>query len=143
MNPTYRRILYAIFYELIAILVVGPGLAYFLDHSMAETLPLAVVMSGIALTWGFCFNFMFESWEAKQVKKGRSFMRRVAHALLFEGGLVFILVPLMAWWLNTSLIEALLADLVVLIFFLIYSFVFTYGFDRVFGLPAAHNELAK
>lgn len=139
MNPTKRRILYAVLYELIAILSVGPGLGYLLGKSMVETLPLAVVMSLIALSWAFVFNFMFEFWEAKSVKKGRSFLRRLVHAILFEGGLVFMLVPLMAWWVEKSLLEALMAQLAVLFFFLIYSFIFTYFFDRIFGLPAAHN----
>lgn len=139
MSPIKRRILYAVLYEVIAILSVGPGLAYLLGDSMGETLPLAIVMSLIALSWAFAFNFMFELWEAKSVKKGRSFLRRLVHAVLFEGGLAFMFVPLMAWWLKTSLLEALMAQLAVLFFFLIYSFVFTYFFDRIFGLPAAHN----
>ena len=49
--------------------------------------------------------------------------------------LVLFLVPLMAWWLDISLLEALIADLAILAFFFVYAIVFTWAFDRVFGLP--------
>ena len=68
---------------------------------------------------------------------GRSLARRVAHGVGFEGGLVLWLVPLMAWWLDISLWHAFLADLGILAFFLVYTVVFTWVFDRVFGLPAS------
>jgi uncharacterized membrane protein len=61
----------------------------------------------------------------------------MAHSTGFEGGLVVVLVPLMAWWLDTSLWVAFVADLGVLLFFFVYSFAFTWVFDRVFGLPAS------
>jgi uncharacterized membrane protein len=80
---------------------------------------------------------MFERWEARQSRKGRSVLRRLVHSSGFEGGLVVMLVPLMAWWLGTSLWVAFVADLGVLAFFFVYSFVFTWVFDRVFGLPAS------
>ena len=51
--------------------------------------------------------------------------------------LVLILVPVMAWWLNITLLDAFLLDLGFLAFFFIYTVVFTWVFDRVFGLPQA------
>ena len=43
----------------------------------------------------------------------------------------------MAWWLGISLVEAFVLDLGFLAFFLVYTFAFNLGFDRVFGLPAS------
>lgn len=48
-----------------------------------------------------------------------------------------ILVPVMAIWLGLSLWAALVANLGLLLFFLVYTVVFTWLFDRVFGLPAS------
>ena len=56
----------------------------------------------------------------------------------FEGGLAFILVPVVAWWMGIGLVEALVLDLGLLVFFLVYTFVFNLAFDRIFGLPAGH-----
>ena len=54
-----------------------------------------------------------------------------------EGGLVVMLVPFFAWWLEVSLWQAFVLDLGLLLFFLGYTFVFNWAFDRVFGLPAS------
>jgi uncharacterized membrane protein len=137
MKPHTRRIVQAVLYEAIAVGFVGPVLAWLFKTSMTSALALAVLMSTVALVWSYLFNTLFERWEAGQARKGRSLLRRVAHSSAFEGGLVVMLVPVMAWWLDTSLLAALLADLGVLAFFFVYSFVFTWAFDRVFGLPAS------
>jgi uncharacterized membrane protein len=56
---------------------------------------------------------------------------RVVHALLFEGGLVAVGVPLIAWWLNVSLWQAFLLDIGVLLFFLPYTYVYHWAYDVV------------
>ena len=137
MRPATRRIVQAVLYEAVAIGFVGPALAWLFAAPPLDTLVLAVVMSLIALAWSYVFNGLFERWEARQQRRGRSWLRRVLHASGFEGGLVVMLVPLMAWWLGTSLWVAFVADLGVLAFFFAYSFAFTWVFDRVFGLPAS------
>lgn len=137
MSPTTRRVLQALLYEAVAISVVGPVLSMAFDKSTASTFGLAVAMSGIALTWNYGFNWLFERWESRQAVRGRSFFRRLAHGAGFEGGLVIILLPVMSLWLDISLIAALLANLGLLAFFFFYAIAFTWSFDRVFGLPAS------
>ena len=83
------------------------------------------------------FNSAFEAWEARQVTRGRNWKRRVVHAIGFEGGLVVMLVPLFAWWLRISLWDALVLDLGLLRFFMVYTYIFSLTFDRIFGLPAS------
>ena len=143
MSPLRRRILQALLYELGAITFVGPVLAWMFGTAMGSTLVLAVLMSSIALAWNYVFNALFERWEARQPVKGRSFARRLAHGTGFEGGLVLLLVPVMAWWLETTLLKALLADLGVLAFFFVYAVGFTWAFDRVFGLPASAQPVTE
>jgi uncharacterized membrane protein len=140
MKSTIRRVLQAVLYETIAIGFVGPALAYWFYRSSTTAISLAIFMSAIALGWSYVFNRSFERWEARQTRKGRSILRRVVHSIGFEGGLVVILVPVMAWWLETSLLAAFLADLGVLAFFFLYSFAFTWSFDKLFGLPASASH---
>ena len=135
MSPRTRRVVRAILYEFFAVLATFPVLAYLFEAPMQSTLLLSILMSSIALAWNYLFNTMFEFWERRQTVKGRSPWRRTMHGIGFEGGLVFILVPIMAWWLKISLLEAFLADLGLLIFFFIYTIAFTWVFDKVFGLP--------
>lgn len=137
MTPTTRRVLQALLYEAIAIAVVGPVLSVAFDKSPASTFGLAVVLSTMALTWNYTFNWLFERWESRQAVRGRSFARRLAHGAGFEGGLVIILLPVMSLWLGISLTAALVTNLGLLVFFFFYAIVFTWCFDRVFGLPAS------
>ncbi len=137
MSPTTRRVVQALLYEAIAIAVVGPLLSLAFDKPPASTMGLAVVLSGIALTWNYVFNWLFERWELRQTVRGRSFARRLAHGAGFEGGLVIILLPVMSLWLDISVATALLANLGLLAFFFFYAIAFTWCFDRVFGLPAS------
>ena len=135
MLPTARRVLQALLYEVGAIAFVGPVLSMAFEKPASSTMPLAVVLSAIALCWNYVFNALFERWESRQETKGRSFLKRMAHGAGFEGGLTIILVPVMAWWLDTSLLTAFMANLGLLVFFFFYAIAFTWLFDKVFGLP--------
>lgn len=137
MSPITRRVLQAVLYEVIAIAAVGPALSFAFHKPQASTFGLAVVLSTIALTWNYAFNWIFERWESRQTVRGRSLARRLAHGAGFEGGLVVILLPVMSLWLDISPAAALVANLGLLVFFFVYAIAFTWAFDRVFGLPAS------
>lgn len=137
MTPRQRRVLQAILYEVFAIAFVGPVLSLAFDKPAASTLALAVVLSAIALTWSYLLNGLFERWEAGQAVRGRSWLRRLAHGVGFEGGLTVLLVPVMSLWLDISALKAFVANLGLLAFFFVYAVGFTWAFDKVFGLPAS------
>ncbi|XAH23995.1 PACE efflux transporter [Xylophilus sp. GW821-FHT01B05] len=137
MQGIQRRVVYVALYELIAIVAASLLLALVSGQGVAHSGVVAVVASAIAIVWNLVFNYVFELWEARQAVRGRSLWRRVAHAVGFEGGLAVLLVPPMAWWFEVSLLQALWMDLGLLLFFLGYTFVFSWCFDRVFGLPAS------
>jgi len=137
LQGPWRRVIYVTLYELIAIAAATLGLAALTGQGAGHSSVVAVAASAIAVVWNLLFNWAFERWEARQVVRGRSVRRRIAHAIGFEGGLVFTLVPLFAWWFDVSLWQAFVMDLALIVFFLCYTFVFNWGFDRVFGLPAS------
>ncbi|APW47374.1 PACE efflux transporter [Rhodoferax antarcticus] len=137
MSPRTRRVLQALLYEAFAIAFVGPVLSFAFDKPPSSTLALAVVLSTIALTWNYVFNTFFERWESRQSVKGRSFARRLAHGIGFEGGLTVLLIPVMSLWLEISPLKAFVANLGLLAFFFVYAIAFTWAFDRLFGLPAS------
>ncbi len=143
MSPKKRRLLQAILYEALAIAFVTPVLSVIFNAPLSSALGLAVVISSIALTWNYLFNTLFERWEARQSVRGRSLARRLMHGVGFEGGLVVMLVPLMAFWLNTSLLNAFVAELGFLAFFFVYAIAYTWAFDRVFGLPESAVKQAR
>jgi len=137
LQGAMRRVVYIALYETIAIIIVSIGLHAMTDDGLIHSGVLAVITSAVAVVWNLAFNHAFEWWEARQAVRGRSVARRVAHAIGFEGGLVVLLVPIMAWWLRVSLMQAFLMDVALVVFFLVYTFAFTWAFDHVFGLPAS------
>lgn len=137
MQGIQRKVVYVTLYEGIAILCASVGLAALSGAGAGTSTALATVCSVIAVVWNLIFNSLFEAWESRQPVRGRSVARRIAHAIGFEGGLAAVLVPLFAWWLDIGLWEALVFDAALLLFFLVYTFAFNWGFDRVFGLPAS------
>ena len=137
MSPLRRRVLQAALYEGIAVAIVAPTLAWLFDSPGMTALALTLATSAVALSWNYVYNALFERWESRQAVKGRSAARRLAHSAGFELGLVVLLVPLIAWWLDVTLWQAFLADLGLMAFFFFYTMAFTWAFDRVFCLPAS------
>ena len=141
MSPKTRLVVQAVLYEVFAIALVGPLLSLVFGQSMSSSIGLAVVLSTIALLWNFIFNMLFEAWERRQVSKERTPVRRLLHGAGFEGGLVVLLLPVMAWWLDTSLLTALVTNLGLLVFFFFYAIGFTWAFDKLFGLPESATSV--
>jgi uncharacterized membrane protein len=132
-----RKIVYVSIYEAIAITICSISFAVISGSGLVYASALSIATSVIAVIWNYLYTTAFEWWESRQTTRGRSVKRRVAHAIGFETGLIIILVPLIAWWLEMTLWQALMMDLGLAAFFLCYTFVFNWMFDRVFGLPAS------
>jgi uncharacterized membrane protein len=130
-----RKIVYVISFELIAIVLASTLLRVLSDSPVATAGLTAAGSSAIAMAWNYVYNILFEAWERRQARKGRSVLRRIAHAIGFEAGLVTMLVPLFAWVLGVSVLVALVLNAVMIVFFLVYGFLFNVVFDRLFGLP--------
>ena len=121
MQGLKRKIVYVSLYELVAVIFTSFALAVLANHDISYASVAAVAASIIAIVWNLIYNTAFEYWEARQIKRGRSVLRRVAHAIGFEIGLVLTLVPLFAWWLDVSLWHAFVLDLGMIVFFLVYT----------------------
>lgn len=135
MQGLQRKIVYVVSFELIAILLASTLLRWLADSPAPTAGITAAASSAIAMAWNYVYNHLFERWEARQARKGRSLLRRAMHAIGFEVGLVIMLVPLFAWVLGVSLLAALLLNAAMIVFFLVYGFLFNLAFDRLFGLP--------
>lgn len=137
MQGIRRKIVYVSLFEVIAVAITSTGLSAGSDSSLQHASVLAVATSFIAVLWNLVYNTAFERWEARQTVRGRSFQRRAAHAIGFELGFIVSLVPLFVWWLDIGWWHALVLDLGLSAFFLVYTFGFNLAFDKVFGLPAS------
>lgn len=124
-----ERALHAVLYEVCAMLILVPLGSWLLGHGPAQMGVLAVMLSSIAMSWNMLFGAMFEQLE-RRCGWQRTPWVRTLHAVLFEGGLVFICVPVVAWWMGVSYWQALLLDIGILLFFLPYTYVFNWVYDQ-------------
>lgn len=137
MQGIKRKLIYIATFEAIAITICSFAFSGIADKSLGHSSLLAVMTSVVAVAWNFAFTSAFEAWERRQPVRGRSFKRRMAHACCYELGLIILIVPMMAWWLDLSLLHALVMDIGLVLFFLAYTFLFNYFFDKIFGLPTS------
>ncbi|MBV4481336.1 multidrug/biocide efflux PACE transporter [Pseudomonas khavaziana] len=151
MNPTKsitERVCQAIGFEALALSICTPLMAWIMDKPALDMGLVALAISLIALSWNIIFNGLFDRLKAR-LQLANSGQTRVLHALLFEGGLIVVVVPLVAMWLNISLLQAFMLDIGVLLFFLPYTYVYHWGYDvireKISEKNAAHcrSELAR
>ncbi|HBL7014706.1 TPA: PACE efflux transporter [Serratia marcescens] len=137
MQGVKRKLVYVTAYELIGMAISALGLALLSGHAPSSTGPLAVVITTIAVSWNFIYNYLFEWWESRQVSRTRTLKRRILHAVGFQLTLVVYLIPLIAWWMGITLWQALLLDMALIVIIPCYTFLFNWAFDKLFGLPAS------
>lgn len=142
MQGIKRRIVYVSSYEIIGMIISSVGLAILAADSIEHTGPLSVMITTIAVTWNFIYNILYEKWEAKQSSHIRTVKRRVGHAIGFQLTLVLFLIPLISWWMDISLIAAFWLDVAFIIIIPIYTFIFNWSFDKLFGLPISAQAKA-
>jgi uncharacterized membrane protein len=137
LSPVRRRILFALLFEGIGLVLSTLGLMLFSGSDAGTAGGASAGAMVIALAYNYVFNWRFEAWEKRQPIRGRNLKRRLTHGALFEIGLMGLLVPWLAFWMGIGLIEALIYDAGLIVFFAVYTFAFTWAFDRIFGLPAS------
>jgi uncharacterized membrane protein len=136
---TFRdRLRHALSFEIIALVIITPLGAWAFGIPLGSIGFVAVVSATIATAWTYLYNLVFDHALlrfAGDVRK--SVPMRIVHALLFEAGLLLVLLPFIAWYLQVSLLDAFLMDLSFAVFYLGYTFVFNWLYDLVFPLPSS------
>ncbi len=125
-----ERVLQAIGFEVLAVLLCTPLFAWVMSKPLLDMGVVTVANCFIALGWNVLFNGMFDRMR-ERFALVRNVWTRLLHALLFEGGLIVVSVPLVAWWLELSLLTALLLDIGVLLFFLPYTYLYHWAYDAL------------
>jgi uncharacterized membrane protein len=136
MRSTPDRIRHALSFEVIGLILVTPLGALAFHVPMAEIGVVTLVSATLATVWNYGYNILFDHALLRLTGRlGKSLGTRVAHAVLFEAGLLVILMPFIAWYLGVSLTTAFWMDLGFSLFYLVYAFVFNWTYDWVFPVP--------
>ncbi|MFF0292778.1 PACE efflux transporter [Kitasatospora sp. NPDC004615] len=137
MQGIKRKLVYVGGYEILGLVIGTSVMTLLTGDSMSSTGPLAIMITVTATLWNMAFNYLFEAWEARRADRTRTVWRRILHAVGFQASLVCFLVPLIAWWLELTLVRAFLLDLTFIIYVPFYTFAYNWAFDRIFGVPAS------
>ncbi|CAK9890034.1 MULTISPECIES: multidrug/biocide efflux PACE transporter [Pseudomonas] len=123
-----ERVVHAVGFEVIAVLICAPIGAWLLNRSMLEMGALAVMLSTVAMIWNMVYNAAFDRlWPVGRV--ARTVKVRALHAGGFETGFVLIGVPIAALMLDVSLVQAFLLEIGFFAFMLPYTMAYNWGYD--------------
>lgn len=137
MRSTLDRIRHTVGFELIGLVIFAPLGSLVFGYELHQMGIIAAVASLIAALWNYIYNLMFDRAMVRFTGQVRKSPRvRVMHALLFELGLLVVFLPLVAWYLKISLLDALIMDLAVAAFYVVYAFIYNWLYDIVFPIPA-------
>ena len=138
MRTTKERICHALGFEIIGLLIFAPLASLVFGFELHLMGVVALAGSIVATVWNYFYNVLFDNAMLKvrgEVKK--TIPIRVLHAVLFEGGLLVLFLPAIAWYLDVTLWEAFKMDIAMATFYLVYAFVFNWVYDRVFPMVEA------
>ncbi len=138
---TFRdRVRHAVLFEAVALAIFIPGSALLFQQPVQDMGVIGLLSATIATVWNFVYNLGFDKAMVRlRGSVQKTLTIRVVHTFLFEAGLVVMLIPMIAWYLGISLWAALIMDIAIVTYYLVYAFFFNMAYDRVFpvGTPAA------
>jgi uncharacterized membrane protein len=137
-----RRIVHAILFEIFALIILVPLMSYGFNMDMLHFGALAIILALCAMACNMIYNHLYEMVEQRFGWR-RTVPMRVVHTIGFEIFFMAIALPLTAWWLQISIIEALFLDLVFSVFFMLYAFCFNWIFDIARQRLAQRRVAAK
>ena len=124
------------------LILAVPLAAWGFGTDLVETGVLGIFFSILAMIWNMVYNHYFDIMLLKNGRNParRGFWLRAVHALLFEAGFIIVSVPAIAWWLSLSLVKALAMDLGFTLFYIGYTYVYNWAYDRIFPYPVFKPE---
>lgn len=136
MRGTADRIRHAISFEIFGLVLVTPLGAWAFDMPFQQIGAVALVGATLATVWNYVYNLIFDHAMVRlRGRVAKTLALRVLHAMLFEIGLLVVLLPFIAWYLGIGVIEALVMDVGFAVFYMVYAFVFNWAYDIVFPIP--------
>ncbi|MCL1043731.1 MULTISPECIES: PACE efflux transporter [Shewanella] len=127
---TVERIFHAVLFEFLAIIGSVIGLMIFTDYALASLSGTMIAIATIAMGWNFIFNIIFDKFYTEP-REQRTVIQRMIYIGFFEAGLLMLTIPVMAYILGISLIEAFWLDISVTVFITVYAYVYNYAYDHI------------
>lgn len=125
-----ERIFHACVFEFFAVVFTMLIGIFLLNKPMDSMGIVAVLISLTALLLNIAFNWIFDKL-FPFVNGDRPVHIRILHALGFEATLVIFTIPMIAYILKMSFIDAFMFEIGLLIFFLFYTYLYNWLYDQI------------
>ncbi|HDM8068928.1 PACE efflux transporter [Vibrio harveyi] len=125
-----ERIFHAVLFEMIALAIIIPAASLITGKGSSDLAVVGIGLSLYTVVWNYIYNLYFDKWFGPN-REERSLAMRIGHTLGFEGGLIFLSIPVIAWFLEITLLQALALEAGFLIFFLFYATCFNWAYDKI------------
>ncbi|WP_108649403.1 PACE efflux transporter [Dongshaea marina] len=136
MRSYWDRMRHVLLFEVIGLILVIPLSTTVFKVQSTHMGILAIGFALFAPIWNFFYNLWFDKLMLLTRGSTRKTMWiRGVHAICFELGMLIIALPITAWWLNVSLLQALIMDIALALFYVVYAYIFNWCYDLVFPIP--------
>ncbi|MFN3208116.1 MAG: PACE efflux transporter [Roseovarius sp.] len=144
MRTTLDRLRHALCFEILALFLIVPLGALVFHLPLHAVGVVTLVSATIATLWNMLYNFGFDLALRRITGDTRkSLGLRLLHAALFETGLLIVLMPFIAWYLQVSLWQALVMDLGFALFYMVYALGFNWAYDMAFPVPVGRDGTVR
>lgn len=134
-----ERVLHACLFEFFAIVFTTLIGVFILNKPLESMGLLAVLISLTALLLNIVFNWIFDKF-FPFVNGDRPIKLRILHAIGFEGTLILFTIPMIAYLLKVSFVEAFFIESGFLVFFLFYTYLYNWSYDQLRKKIVAHSQ---
>ena len=137
-----ERLFHSILYEAVALILFVPLAMYVTQEGAAVMAWVSIMLSLIAMVWNYVYNLLFDRLFGAE-RSARGFLVRIGHGAGFEGGLIFVTIPVLMAVLQESFLTVLILDLGAVLFFFVYAILFNWAYDtlrpRILRIPGAQS----
>lgn len=125
-----ERLLHSLLFEIGAVTLASVVVLAFSTVKPSAAIGTGVAMALMAMVWNLVFNAGFDKIFTEP-RQNRSFGLRLFHTISFELGLLIFTIPMIAYLLNLTLWQALIADIGLVVLITTYALIFNWIYDNI------------
>lgn len=125
-----ERFFYAFLFEVLGIGMSTALGIWLFNHGALDMGVVTVVIAIMALLLNMSYNALFDYILCKRGLTKTTAVRTL-HAIGFEAMLFMMTIPFIMWYLGIGLWEAIVLDIVFILFYLPYTYVFNLAYDII------------
>lgn len=125
-----ERLLHSLLFEIGVVSVASVVVLALSTVEPSAAIGTGVAMSLMAMVWNLVFNAGFDKIFTEP-RQNRSFGLRLLHTISFELGLLIFTIPMIAYLLDLTLWQALIADIGLVVLITTCALIFNWIYDNI------------